>query len=142
MIIDHIGIVVLEMENGITQWTECFGYSKLTEVVTNKIQKVDVVFLSKKNSVTVKLISPAHISSSVYGFAKRGGGLHHICFKVGDMEQEIPILKQKGMRLISPPTPGEAFGNENIAFLLAKNNLNIELIDTDKKEELIDENGI
>ncbi len=42
------------------------------------------------------------------------------------------------MRLISPPTPGEAFGNENIAFLLAKNNLNIEMIDTDKKEKIID----
>jgi hypothetical protein len=29
-----------------------------------------------------------------------------------------------------PPQPGEAFGNKDIAFFLANNNLNVELIDT------------
>ncbi|WP_244826054.1 hypothetical protein [Carboxylicivirga linearis] len=38
---------------------------------------------------------------------------------------------------ISLPQPGEAFENENIAFLLAPGNLNIELIDTDKRAGII-----
>ncbi len=48
------------------------------------------------------------------------------------MANEILFLKENGLRLISPHTPSEAFENENIAFLLAQNNTNIELIDTKK----------
>ncbi len=138
MIIDHIGIVVKNINEGITQWKKCFGYTQITEEVINTKQKVLVVFMGKENSITIKLISPSEESSPIYGFAKRGGGLHHLCFKVGNIEQVIPLFKENGMRLISPPSPGEAFGNEDIAFLLAKNNLNIEVIDTDKKERKID----
>ena len=37
------------------------------------------------------------------------------------------------------PQPGEAFNNHNIAFLLARYGLNIELIDTDEKAGLLTE---
>ena len=134
MQIDHIGIVVMDMSSGINQWKNSFGYKQKTIETTNSKQKVKVVFMEKDNSTTIKLLEPLDETSPIYGFARRGGGLHHLCFKVDQMEHEISLLKENGLRLISPPAPGEAFGNENIAFLLAKNNLNIELIDTDKKE--------
>jgi len=137
MIVDHIGIVVKDINDGINQWETTFGYSQMTKEVLNTRQKVKIVFMTKENSITIKLISPFDESSPISGFAKRGGGLHHLCFKTGDIKTEIPILKDNGLMLISPPAPGEAFGNDDIAFLLAKNNLNIELIDTDKKEILI-----
>ncbi len=133
MIIDHIGIVVKNLEAGVSQWEKCFGYKQKTKEVTNSKQKVSVVFMEKKNSLTIKLIAPSNESSPIFKFAQRGGGLHHLCFKVEDMKMEIDLFKENGLLLISPPTPGEAFDNEKIAFLLAQNNLNIELIDTDKK---------
>lgn len=133
MIIDHIGIVVKDIQQGIRQWIQCFNYKQMTSEVINSQQKVKVIFMEKENSVTIKLLEPVDESSPVFAFARRGGGLHHLCFKTNNMELEIPILQENGLRLISPPTPGEAFDNENIAFLLAQNNLNIELIDTDKK---------
>ncbi len=133
MIIDHIGIVVKDIQQGIRQWIQCFNYKQMTSEVINSQQKVRVIFMEKENSVTIKLLEPVDESSPVFAFARRGGGLHHLCFKTNNMELEIPILQENGLRLISPPTPGEAFDNENIAFLLAQNNLNIELIDTDKK---------
>jgi methylmalonyl-CoA/ethylmalonyl-CoA epimerase len=133
MVIDHIGIVVKNMQQGIIQWEQCFGYKQMTQEVINTRQKVKVIFMEKENSVTIKLLEPIDESSPIYAFTKRGGGLHHLCFKTDHMEIEIPLLQENGLRLISPPTPGEAFDNENIAFLLAQNNLNVELIDTDKK---------
>lgn len=133
MIIDHIGIVVKRLDEGIEQWTTLFGYLPITEKVANTRQKVNVVFLAKKDSCLIKLIEPVDEQSPVYRFAVKGGGLHHICFRCGDLAIGIEQLRKKGMRLLAEPQPGEAFDNEKIAFLYASLGLNIELIDTDKK---------
>ena len=137
MVIDHIGMVVKSIQKGIEHWEKVFEYRKVTEVVINSRQEVKVVFLSKKNSLTVKLIAPLDDTSPVYQFAMKGGGLHHICFKCNDMNKEIKRLGEIGLRLLTPPQPGEAFENENIAFIYAKHGLNIELIETDLKAKRI-----
>ena len=138
MIIDHIGIAVRSINEGIEHWKEVFGYEQITEVVVNSRQKVKVVFLAKKDSLTVKLIEPVDETSPIFEFAKKGGGLHHLCFKCADMEHELGRLKKKGLRVLASPQPGEAFDNEDIAFVYAKQGLNIELIDTDKKAKRLD----
>ena len=133
MVIDHIGIVVPSLEQGIHQWEQLFGYRKNSEIVSNSRQRVRVVFLSKQESITIKLIEPSEPESPVAVFARRGGGLHHLCFRCDDIKVQIPLLKEKGARFIVAPQPGEAFGNRDIAFFLAPNNLNVELIDTTEK---------
>jgi len=133
MVIDHLGIVVKSVEEGIHHWVNIFGYRQMTDVVVNSRQKVKVVFMSKEQSLTIKLIEPVDETSPAYPLAQRGGGLHHICFKCDNIDREIDHLTQKGLRVLSKPEPGEAFENENIAFIFAKQGLNIELIDTDKK---------
>ncbi len=134
MIIDHIGIVVSSLEEGIRQWERLFGYEKNSDIVVNTRQKVRVVFLSRPDSLTIKLIEPSEASSPVAAFAHRGGGLHHVCFRCDNMQTQIPLLKEKGARFVVPPQPGEAFRNHDVAFFLTENNLNIELIDTKEKE--------
>ena len=133
MIIDHIGIVVSKLEEGIKQWTNLFGYTQKTEPVLNSIQKLYVVFMAKAGSLTVKLISPASDDSPIAVFALKGGGLHHLCFKCDKLEVQVPMLQEKGARLVVPPQPGIAFNNHSVAFLLFSNNLNVELIDTIEK---------
>ena len=133
MVIDHLGIVVTSIEEGISHWENVFGYRQMTDVVVNSRQKVKVVFLAKEQSITVKLIEPVDETSPAYRLAKRGGGLHHLCFKCENIDRQIDQLTQKGLRVLSQPAPGEAFENENIAFIFAKQGLNMELIDTDKK---------
>ena len=137
MIIDHIGMVVKSIEKGIEHWEKAFEYQKMTDIVVNTRQKVKVVFLCKANSLTVKLIEPTDDTSSVHKFAMRGGGLHHLCFKCNDMNKELKRLREMGLRLLIPPQPGEAFGDENISFIYAKHGLNIELIETDIKAKRI-----
>ena len=133
MVIDHIGIVVSSLEDGIRQWEDLFGYKQSSSIVVNTHQKVRVAFLSKEGSLVIKLIEPSGPSSPISQFARKGGGLHHVCFRCDDLNVEIPLLKEKGARFIAPPHPGEAFGGRDIAFFLARNNLNIELIDTTEK---------
>ena len=137
MVIDHIGIVVKNIEKGIEHWTKIFGYTQHTEIVQNSRQKVKVVFLKKTASLLVKLLEPIGEDSSIFQFAQKGGGLHHLCFKCDEMQNQLDIFKSQGIRLLVEPQPGEAFENENIAFLYGKHGLNIELIDTDKKAGIL-----
>ena len=137
LIIDHIGIVVKSLEGGIKHWGKVFGYNQMTEIVVNTRQKVRVVFLSKKNSIPIKLIEPTDESSSIFVFSQRGGGLHHLCFKCDDVELEVERMKKLGLRNLIKPEPGEAFGNEKVAFVYASAGMNIELIDTDIRAGLL-----
>ncbi len=138
MVIDHIGIVVKSMESSIIHWQDCFGYKQLTNPVINSKQRVKVVFMVKINSMTIKLIEPVGEDSPIYQYAREGGGLHHLCFRCDNMTKEISFLKTNGYRMFTAPEPGEAFGNNDIAFLLSSQRLNIELIDTGFKAEMIE----
>jgi methylmalonyl-CoA/ethylmalonyl-CoA epimerase len=83
------------------------------------------------------LIEPLETNESLIKFVNRGGGFHHICFKCSDINNKIEELKDKGLIMLVPPQPGEAFNNNNIAFLFAKYGLNLELIDTDERAGIL-----
>lgn len=137
MKIDHISFAVKDIAEGIEYWKRVFGYKQMTGVVENSRQLVKVVFLTKEDSITVKLIEPLGDNTSLINFVNRGGGFHHICFKCNDLTDTIEELKREGLLILVQPQPGEAFNNNNIAFLLGKYGMNIELIDTDEKVGLL-----
>lgn len=135
MVIDHICFGVKNLVEAITYWDTVFGYKQMTEIVENSRQKVKVVFLFKEDSITIKLIEPVESNKPLINFVNKGGGFHHVCFKCDNVTEKIIEMRGKGLLTLVPPQPGEAFNNHEIAFLLAKNGLNIELIDTDEKAE-------
>jgi methylmalonyl-CoA/ethylmalonyl-CoA epimerase len=137
MVIDHICFAVKELSPAIEFWDQIFGYKQMTEIVENSKQKVQVVFLKKDNSITVKLIEPLNGNISLINFVNRGGGFHHVCFKCDHIREKINELTEKGLKLLVPAQTGEAFNNHEIAFLLTKYGLNIELIDTGEKAGII-----
>ena len=137
MKIDHICFAVRNLYDGITYWDQVFGYKQMTKIVENSLQKVKVTFLSKDDSLTIKLIEPLESNQSLVNFVNRGGGFHHLCFKCSDIEEKLNELKDEGLITLVPPQEGEAFNNNKIAFLMARYGLNIELIDTDEKAGLL-----
>lgn len=137
MVIDHICFAVRDTDEAVKYWKNVFGYERMTETVVNSSQKVKVTFLKKADSLTIKLIEPAEDNSSLINFVRRDGGFHHVCFKCDDMDKKLTELTEKGLRLLVPPEPGEAFNNNDIAFLMGRFNMNIELIDTDEKAGII-----
>lgn len=137
MKIDHICFAVKSLEDGLSYWKNIFGYRQMTRIIENSLQKVKVVFLSKDDSLMVKLIEPSDGNQSLVNFVNRGGGFHHICFKCDHLDDKLGELKEKGLITLVPPQPGEAFNNNNIAFLLARYGINLELIDTDEKAGIL-----
>ena len=85
----------------------------------------------------IKLIEPGEKNITLQNFVNQGGGFHHICFKCDNLNKKVAELKSKGVRLLVPPQPGEAFNNNDIAFFWSKNKINIELIDTDEKASIL-----
>jgi methylmalonyl-CoA/ethylmalonyl-CoA epimerase len=140
MIIDHISFAVKNINDGIAYWERVFGYKQKTRIIVNSLQKVKVTFLGKEDSITIKLIEPLESNQALINFVNRGGGFHHICFKCDNINEKIKELSKEGLITLVPPQPGEAFNFHNIAFMLAKNGINIELIETDEKAGLLGEN--
>jgi methylmalonyl-CoA/ethylmalonyl-CoA epimerase len=137
MVIDHICFAVKNLEEAIAYWESVFGYRQMTEVVENTLQKVKVAFVNKEDSTLIKLIEPVDGNLSLQNFVNRGGGFHHICFRCDSIKETMTNLSAKGLLTLVPPQPGEAFNNHDIAFLLGRYGMNIELIDTEEKASLI-----
>ena len=79
-----------------------------------------------------------YILAGILSFVNKGGGFHHLCFKCTNMGDTIGELNAKGLITLVAPQPGEAFENENIAFMLSRFGINIELIETNKKAKIIE----
>lgn len=137
MQLDHVCIAVRSIDAAIARLQPILGYAPRTERVTNTRQKVNVVFLSKPGSIDIKLIEPAGDDSPLWASLRKGEGLHHLCFRTDDTTRQLELLSERGLRVLAPPAPGEAFGDHMIAFGYAGCGLNIELIDTDERRGVL-----
>lgn len=137
MHIDHVCIAVRSIDKAAPKLCELFGYQPKTLKVTNTRQQVNVLFLSRPGSLDLKLIEPSGEESPLWASLRKGEGLHHLCFKVGDTTEGLAKLEGRGLRVLSQPAPGEAFDEGLIAFGYAGFGLNVELIDTDQRRDLL-----
>ena len=129
----HIGIVVQNIKESLGEITNFLSFESISLPTLIGSQKVNICFL-KTNNVYVELIEPAEKNSPITDFAKNGGGFHHLCFEVDNIQQEINKMVKNGAHLIVPPVKG--FEDRLIAFLmlnLKKTNCKlIELVETKK----------
>lgn len=102
--LDHIGIAVRSIE--LTRVYEVLGLS-IDDVETVESQKVKTAFLSVGDS-NLELLEATSPDSPVAKFIeKRGEGVHHLCFRVDEIEPHLERLKSAGYRLLNEaPVPG------------------------------------
>lgn len=113
--IDHIALVVDDIEEALEFWHEALGL-ELSHVEDVARENAIVAFLPAKES-EVELVKPTSEESGVARYLKkRGPGIHHICFEVYDIEATLAQLKRKGVRLINE-TPEIGTGGKKIAFI-------------------------
>ena len=113
--IDHIAIVVVDIDEALGFWSEALGL-ELDHVEDIPEQKSIVAFLPTGGS-EVELVKPTTNDSGVARYLqKRGPGMHHICFEVDDIEAILAELKGKGVRLINE-TPITGADGKKLAFV-------------------------
>ncbi|HWR97752.1 MAG TPA: VOC family protein [Candidatus Methanoperedens sp.] len=138
MHIDHVCIAVRSIDNAATKLCQLLGYLPKTRKVANSRHKVNVQFLGREGSLDIKLIEPCGEDSPLWQFLRKGEGLHHLCFMTSDTATALADLQSRGLRVLTAPTPGEAFNGGLIAFGYAGFGLNIELIDTTERRDRVD----
>jgi len=130
MKINHIGIVVKNIEISIRYYEEHFAYRLVSSICIDPIQKVRLAFLNPPGQrFNFELLEPTTNDSPIMNALRKGGGLNHICFEVTNLEQTISVLQKKGSKLISGPDPAVAFSRKNVAFLYTRGNEIIELVE-------------
>ncbi|MBK9125435.1 MAG: methylmalonyl-CoA epimerase [Chloroflexi bacterium] len=98
--INHIAIVVSDMPSALGFWRDALGLS-VERLEQNEIEKVDIAFLPIGES-EIELISPTSSETGVGRYlAKTGGGLHHICLEVPDINAALESLAAARVELIN-----------------------------------------
>ena len=123
--LDHIGIAVRSIEAA--KIYEALGLS-IDHVETVETQGVKTAFLSVGDS-NLELLEPTGPDSPVAKFIeKRGEGIHHLCFRVENIDDHLARLESEGFRLINQSSVAGAHGCR-VAFLhpTAGNGVLIEL---------------
>ena len=97
--VDHIGILVSNLDEAVKLYEDCFG-AEVDKVETISGQGVKAAILSLGQGAKLELLEPLPGSNMDKVLEKRGEGLHHITFEVGDVDNEISRLSEKGVDLI------------------------------------------
>ncbi|MDP8207288.1 MAG: methylmalonyl-CoA epimerase [Candidatus Electryonea clarkiae] len=116
--IGHIGIAVPDLEEGIQLYRDKLGLKFIgTEVVED--QKVKVAMF-EAGDVHIELLEPTGDDSPIAAFLqKTGGGMHHICYEVDDVDESLMEFEENGIRLIDKKSRPGASGTR-VGFLHPK----------------------
>lgn len=116
--IDHIAIVVEDLEEALKFWRDRLGLA-LDHIASVSSQGVKIAFLPVGDS-EVELVQPLDEDSGVAKYLrKKGSGMHHLCFEVEDIQEKLRDLESQGVRLIDQE-PHVMDDGRKLAFLHPK----------------------
>jgi len=114
MRLHHVGIVVPKIQDSLGEITKYIKFETIGLPTPVGSQKVNICFL-KIGEPFLELIEPIEESSPISEFAKKGGGIHHLCFEVKDIHGQIKAMSEKGATILVNPVKG--FDDRLIAFV-------------------------
>jgi methylmalonyl-CoA/ethylmalonyl-CoA epimerase len=103
--LEHIGLVVESIDD-FKKIVKVFRPQMMTAPLADPVQKVAASFVTigEGQNVYVELLEPADEASPVTKFLrKRGGGLHHLCFEVDDIDEATKMLQEEGFKMVVAP---------------------------------------
>jgi methylmalonyl-CoA epimerase len=113
--IDHVGIAVEDVEAAAPAYTALGLRVTCDETVPS--QGTRVLFLSAPSGPDIELLAPLEDESPVGKFlAKRGPGMHHVCYAVPDLGAAIAYCQANGYEMIDG-TPRTGAKGKLLAFI-------------------------
>lgn len=118
VVLDHIAIAVPDLDQAIRRFCDDLGLT-LDGTEDVAVAQTRTAFLPVQGT-RIELIHPLDGQGPVQAYLdKRGGGLHHLCFRTDDVAADMERLEARGYRFTSEaPTPG-AHGTK-VAFIHPK----------------------
>jgi methylmalonyl-CoA/ethylmalonyl-CoA epimerase len=134
-ILHHLGFAVSSISAVAEEFAVSISARWDGEIIHDPIQRVRVSFFSPvdtRNPV-FELVEPASDGSPVSNFLKKGGGLHHVCYEIDDLESGLREARGVGLVIVADPAPAVAFGGRRIAWVCSKRRLLVELLERNRK---------
>lgn len=130
----HIGVVTKNIEKEFKVF-EKLGYSKVSDIFTDPIQKIKGVFISAENQPTLELLENLAPDGPLNSFIKNRIKFYHFAYISNNIEQDIELFINKYNAFLISPPPETVTYFEKICFLMLPNQMIIELVQERQKNE-------
>jgi methylmalonyl-CoA/ethylmalonyl-CoA epimerase len=119
--IAHVGIAVRDIETALTFYRDVLGLEPHPPEVADGATIVALPFGESE----VELLAPRDADGPIARFlARRGPGIHHVCYRVPDLDAALAACRAAGYRLIDD-SPRTGAGGRRIAFVHPKSTAGI-----------------
>jgi methylmalonyl-CoA/ethylmalonyl-CoA epimerase len=109
----HVGIAVASIDAALPFYRDVLGLEPRPSETADGATIVPLAL----GDVDVELLEPRDPAGPVAKFlAKRGPGIHHVCYRVPDLDQALARCRAAGYRLVDE-RPRRGAGGRRIAFL-------------------------
>ena len=124
----HIGMAVKNI-NATAAIYENGGY-RMSEIVFDPIQNVNICWLTKEEAPIIELLAPVDEKSPVNNIlTKVGVSPYHCCYVVENIDEALAQLRKMKYVMVSRPAAAVAFCDSMVCFLFNKNIGLIELVE-------------
>ena len=114
--IAHIGVAVADLDEAAAFYRDVLRLDVSPPETADGASMVSI----RVGEVEIELMEPLTSDGPVAKFlAKRGPGIHHICYRVSDLDQTLERCREEGYRMVDE-TPRPGLGGHRIAFVHPK----------------------
>jgi methylmalonyl-CoA/ethylmalonyl-CoA epimerase len=131
----HVGYVVPSIAAVGARFAKSVAATWDERIIHDPLQKVLVSFLTPAGESTaqIELVEPSGEDSPVLPFLDRGGGLHHLCYEVDDLDLHLRQMRAQGSVPAREPLPAVAFDSRRIAWMFTPDRLLLEFLERELK---------
>ncbi len=120
-VIAHIGVAVESIEGALAFYRDVLGLAPRHPEEADGARIVSLPFGGSE----VELLEPQSPESPIAKFlARRGPGIHHVCYRVPDLDRALAACRAAGYRMVDD-TPRRGAGGHRIAFIHPKSTAGI-----------------
>jgi methylmalonyl-CoA/ethylmalonyl-CoA epimerase len=118
--LNHVAIAVPNLAAATAQYAGALG-AQVSDPLPQPEHGVTVVFVTLPNT-KIELLEPLGDASPIAGFLTRnpGGGIHHICYEVADLDAACAKLGATGARVLGDGKPKTGAHGKPVVFLHPK----------------------
>ena len=118
--LNHVAIAVPDLAAAAATYRDTLG-ATVSAPVDLREHGVTTVFVELANT-KIELLGELGADSPIAGFLRRnpGGGVHHVCYEVDDLEAACTRLRKRGARVLGDGRPKIGAHGKPVVFLHPK----------------------
>lgn len=111
--IAHVGVAVSDLDSALAFYRDVLGLAPHPRETADGAEIVSLPF----GDAEVELLYSADPATPIGKFlARRGPGIHHICYRVPDLNAAVAACRAAGYRLVDE-VPRKGAGGRRVAFI-------------------------